>query len=120
MADAGRLPHDPGALSWTEAFHRLPTEAPPASAWPALAARLDARAARQARRRRLWWGGGVALAASLALLAVAPMLRAPVAPDAPAVASATAAPSPAVDAAVANAPAVDAPAAVTPAVSRSG
>lgn len=106
MADAGRLPNDPGALSWTEAFHRLPLDTPPASAWPAVAARLDARAARQARRRRLWWGGGVALAASLSLLAIAPMLRAPDGSAAPAVAPAVVrAPTPRVDAPVASAPA---------------
>lgn len=116
MADAGRLPNDPGALSWTEAFQRLPTEAPPASAFPALAARLDARAARQARRHRLWWGGGLALAASLALLAIAPMLRAPVASDAPAVASAGASTgAPKVAAAVAPAPRVDTPVVTAPA-----
>ena len=111
MADAGRLPNDPGALTWTEAFHRLPQDTPPASAWPALAARLDARAARQARRRRLWWGGGVALAASLSLLAIAPMLRAPAAPEAPAVAPTVArAPAPRVDAPVVSPPVVTAPA----------
>lgn len=107
MADAGRLPNDPGALSWTEAFHRLPQETPPASAWPVLAKRLDARAAHQARRRRLWWGGGVALAASLSLLAVAPMLRSPATSDAPAVASTVAA-------AVAPAPRVDTPVVTRP------
>jgi hypothetical protein len=59
-------PSSPG--DWTEAFATLPLEAPAASAWPAIANRLDAR---HRRRWPLW----LATAAALALVAVVPLQR---------------------------------------------
>jgi hypothetical protein len=66
MADASRPP--PSYPSdWGTAFAALPQEAPPASRWPQIAARLDARA--RSRRRRLILG----LAAGLCALAALPL-----------------------------------------------
>lgn len=74
MADASRSPHQTGPHppDWGDTFAALPLEAPPASAWPAIAARLDQKKARG--RNRTW----LALAASLFALTALPaawMLR---------------------------------------------
>lgn len=74
MADASRSPHRTGSHppDWRDAFAALPLEAPPASVWPMIAARLDRKKARG--RNRTW----LALAASLFALAALPaawMLR---------------------------------------------
>ena len=74
MADASRSAHSTGSppFDWSDAFATLPSEAPPASAWPAIAAQLDHE--KTQARKRTW----MALAASLfalTLLPVAWMLR---------------------------------------------
>lgn len=74
MADASRSAHstDSPPSNWSDVFATLPLEAPPASAWPAIAAQLDHKKAQA--RKRTW----MALAASLfalTLLPVAWMLR---------------------------------------------
>jgi hypothetical protein len=63
-----RLQHPSSPSDWTEAFATLPLEAPAASAWPAIARRLDA-------RRRARWPLWLATAAALALVAVVPLQR---------------------------------------------
>lgn len=70
----------PEGIDLAAALQALPSEAPPRSAWPAIAARLP----RRERRRWPWFG---AIAAALALAVALPSLReqAPLAPaDAPA------------------------------------
>ena len=74
MADASRSAHstDSPPSNWSDVFATLPLEAPPASAWPAIAAQLDHK--KTQARKRTW----MALAASLfalTLLPVAWMLR---------------------------------------------
>lgn len=74
MADASRSAHSTGSnpSNWSDVFATLPLEAPPASAWPAIAAQLDHK--KTQARNRTW----MALAASLfalMLLPVAWMLR---------------------------------------------
>jgi hypothetical protein len=74
MADASRSsnPIDSNPPGWGDVFAALPLEAPPASAWPAIAAQLDQKKARV--RNRTW----LTLAASLFALTVLPatwMLR---------------------------------------------
>lgn len=74
MADASRSPHPTGSNphGWDDVFAALPLEAPSASAWPAIAARLDGK--QKPRRNRTW----LALAASLFALTALPaawMLR---------------------------------------------
>lgn len=76
MADASRSAHstDSPLSNWSDVFATLPLEAPPASAWPAIAAQLDHK--KTQARKRTW----MALAASLfalTLLPVAWMLRDP-------------------------------------------
>ena len=85
MADASRSPNQTGSHppDWGDTFAALPLEAPPASAWPAIAAQLDLKKARG--RNRTW----LALAASLFALTALPaawMLR-DAEPDAAAVAT---------------------------------
>lgn len=63
MADASRTSNPPG---WDDAFAALPLEAPPVSAWPAIAAQIDRKKART--HSRSW----LALAASLFALAALP------------------------------------------------
>lgn len=115
MADAGRLPNEPHAPTWGDALRQLPAEAPSASAWPALAARLEARQSRRARRQRILWGSGMALAASIALLAVVPLLRTAPMPTPAPVASPVAVAPDAVVAPIAG-PAVEVPRATAPRV----
>ena len=74
MADASRSAHSTGSppSDWSDVFATLPSEAPPASAWPVIAAQL--RHKETQARKRTW----MALAASLfalMLLPVAWMLR---------------------------------------------
>lgn len=74
MADASRSPDSTGSKppDWSEVFAALPLEAPPASAWPAVAAQLDHK--KTQARNRAW----MALAASLFALTLLPavwMLR---------------------------------------------
>ncbi len=74
MADASRSAHSTGSppSDWSDVFATLPSEAPPASAWPVIAAQL--RHKKTQARKRTW----MALAASLfalMLLPVAWMLR---------------------------------------------
>ncbi|MFZ2753591.1 MAG: hypothetical protein WAZ48_09095 [Lysobacteraceae bacterium] len=69
MADASRSPNPSG---WSDVFAALPLEAPPASAWPAIAAQLHHK--KTQARKRTW----MALAASLFALMLSPaawMLR---------------------------------------------
>lgn len=71
--------HDGTGIPVGDAFAALPLEAPARSAWPALAARLDA-----SRRRRTCWPLALAAAAALALAAVLPLrLLSPEAVDDP-------------------------------------
>ena len=63
-----RQQHPPFPSDWTDAFAALPLDAPEASAWPAIARRLDA-------RRRTRWPLWLATAAVLALVAVVPWQR---------------------------------------------
>ncbi|NOT87280.1 MAG: hypothetical protein HOP03_03760 [Lysobacter sp.] len=69
MADASRSPHHAGSdpPGWSDVFAALPLAAPPASAWPAVAAQLDQRKAHA--RSRTW----LALAASLFALTLWPV-----------------------------------------------
>lgn len=69
MADASRFPHPTGSNppGWDDAFAALPLEAPPASAWPAIAVELNRRQRRRRQRARM------ALAASLCALAALPL-----------------------------------------------
>jgi len=60
--------HPPSPSDWTDAFAALPLDAPAASAWPAIASRLDA-------RRRVRWPLWLATAAALALVAIVPLQR---------------------------------------------
>jgi len=60
--------HLPSLGNWSDAFAVLPLDAPEASVWPAVAARLDA-------RRRARWPLWLATAAALALVAVVPLRR---------------------------------------------
>jgi hypothetical protein len=70
MADASRPPPSPPP-GWGELFSALPQEAPPASRWPQIEARLDARHRAHTRARRRNW---LALAAGLSVLVLAPMV----------------------------------------------
>ena len=65
MADASRSTHPSG---WNDAFAACLLEAPPASAWPAIAAQLHRRAQ---RTRHLTW---LALAASLSAIVALPLV----------------------------------------------
>lgn len=69
MADASRSPNPTGSNppSWSDVFAALPLEAPPASAWPAIAAQLDQK--KKPARNRTW----LALAASLFALTALPV-----------------------------------------------
>jgi hypothetical protein len=74
MADASRSPHPPGSnppgsnpSGWSDVFAALPMAAPPASAWPAIAAQLDQK--KKPVRNRAW----LALAASLFALTALPV-----------------------------------------------
>lgn len=74
MADASRSAHSTGSnpSDWSDVFAALPLEAPPASAWPAIAAQLHHQ--KTQARNRTW----MALAASLFALTLLPaawMLR---------------------------------------------
>jgi hypothetical protein len=82
MPDASD-PRGRGPTGWADAFAAMPQEAPPADAWPRIAARLDARAAamaadmtvhRHGRRRFARNAGwlGAATAAALALVVAWP------------------------------------------------
>jgi hypothetical protein len=59
-------PQSPRPVDWHQAFAALPQAAPPVRAWETLSARLDAR-----RTRR--WPAWLALAATLALVALLPL-----------------------------------------------
>jgi hypothetical protein len=65
MPDSHRQ-HPSPPSTWSDAFAALPLDAPEASAWPAIASRLDA-------RRRVRWPLWLATAAALALVAIVPL-----------------------------------------------